>query len=289
MINILVTGSNGQLGSSILSLENNFSDYNLLFTDIDDLDLLNFSDVENYIVKNKIEVIINCAAYTNVDKAEDELGIADEINNLAVENLARLAKKFRMKLIHISTDYVFDGNAEKPYFEKDKPNPQSIYGLTKMKGEKAMMCINPVNSLIIRTSWLYSKYGHNFVKTILELSKEKEKISVVSDQIGSPTYANDLAQAILQLIPSLKNKGVQIYHYANKGKCSWFDFAKEIVNLSNNKCLVEAIPSERFETKTKRPKFSLLNTEKIETVFQIEIPYWKDSLKNCLTEGIKHN
>ena len=225
MINILVTGSNGQLGSSILSLENNFSDYNLLFTDIDDLDLLNFSDVENYIVKNKIEVIINCAAYTNVDKAEDELGIADEINNLAVENLARLAKKFRMKLIHISTDYVFDGNAEKPYFEKDKPNPQSIYGLTKMKGEKAMMCINPVNSLIIRTSWLYSKYGHNFVKTILELSKEKEKISVVSDQIGSPTYANDLAQAILQLIPSLKNKGVQIYHYANKGKCSWFDFA----------------------------------------------------------------
>jgi len=289
MINILVTGSNGQLGSSILSLENNFSDYNLLFTDIDDLDLLNFSDVENYVVKNKIEVIINCGAYTNVDKAEEELDIADKINNLAVENLARLAKKIRMKLIHISTDYVFDGNAEKPYFETDKPNPQNIYGLTKMKGEKAMMRMNPVNSLIIRTSWLYSEYGHNFVKTILKLSKEKEKISVVSDQIGSPTYANDLAQAILQLIPSLKNKGVQIYHYANKGKCSWFEFAEEIVNLSTHICSVEAIPSERFETKAKRPKFSLLNTEKIETVFQIEIPYWKDSLKNCLSEGIKHS
>ena len=289
MINILVTGSNGQLGSSILSLENNFSDYNLLFTDIDDLDLLNFSDVENYVVKNKIEVIINCAAYTNVDKAEDELGIADEINNLAVENLARLAKIFQMKLIHISTDYVFDGNAEKPYFETDKPNPQSIYGLTKMKGEKAMMRMNPVNSLIIRTSWLYSEYGHNFVKTILKLCKEKEKISIVSDQIGSPTYANNLAQAILQLIPSLKNKGVQIYHYANKGKCSWFEFAEEIVNLSNNICSVEAIPSERLETKAKRPKFSLLNTEKIETEFQIEIPYWKDSLKKCLLKGIKHS
>jgi dTDP-4-dehydrorhamnose reductase len=289
MINILVTGSNGQLGSSIVSLENNFSDYNLLFTDKYDLDLLNFSAVENYVVKNKIEVIINCAAYTNVDKAEDEPGIANEINNSAVENLARLSKKIQMKLIHISTDYVFDGNAEIPYNETDKPNPQSIYGLTKMKGEKAMKTISPDNSLIIRTSWLYSEYGHNFVKTILKLVEEKEKISVVSDQIGSPTYAYDLAKAILQLIPSLKNKGVQIYHYANKGKCSWFEFAEEIVHLSNNICSVEAIPSERFETKANRPKFSLLNTDKIEREFQIEIPYWKDSLKNCLLKGIKHN
>ncbi len=289
MINILVTGANGQLGSSILSLENIFPDYNFLFTDIDDLDLLNFLDVENYVVKNRIEVIINCGAYTNVDKAEDELDIADEINNLAVENLARLAKKFHMKLIHISTDYVFDGNSLKPYCETDKPNPQSAYGLTKMKGEKAIMRINPVNSLIIRTSWLYSEYGHNFVKTILKLSKEKEKISVVSDQIGSPTYGSDLATAILQLIPLIENKDVQIYHYTNKGRCSWFQFAEEIINLSNNKCLVEAIPSERFETKANRPKFSLLNTEKIEAVFKIEIPYWKDSLRNCLTKGISHS
>ncbi len=285
MIKILVTGSNGQLGSSLSSLKNKFSDYSFLFTDIKDLDLTNFSEVEKYIAINNIDVIINCAAYTNVDKAEDEFRIADEINNLAVKNLAKLAKKFKLKLIHISTDYVFDGNSLKPYKETDKPNPQSIYGLTKMNGEEAIMKINPSDSLIIRTSWLYSEYGHNFVKTILKLSEGKEKISVVSDQIGSPTYANDLAQAILQLIPLLINKNVQLFHYANKGTCSWFQFAEEIINLSTRKCIIEPIPSEEFITKANRPKFSLMNTEKIEGTYQLVIPYWKDSLKKCLLPG----
>jgi dTDP-4-dehydrorhamnose reductase len=284
MINILVTGSKGQLGSSLQSLENKFSDYNLLFTDIEELDLVNYAEVENYITAHKINVVINCAAYTNVDQAEVEYLIADTINNLAVENLARIAKKFHLKLIHISTDYVFDGNSLEPYTESDKPNPKTVYGLTKMKGEQAIQKLNPPDSLIIRTSWLYSAYGRNFVKTILKLSNEKEKISVVSDQIGSPTCANDLALVILQMIPLIKNKSVQIYHYANKGKCSWFQFADEIVTFSGHSCIVEPIPSEAFETKANRPKFSLLNTKKIESAFHLDIPYWKDSLKNCLLD-----
>lgn len=286
MLNILVTGSNGQLGSAILSLKNNFSNYKFLYTDIDELDLGNFSEVENYISINGIDLIINCGAYTNVDKAEDEPHLADAINNLAVENLARIAKEFHLKLIHISTDYVFDGNSFEPYAELDEPNPQSVYGLTKMKGEQALLKINPDDSSIIRTSWLYSENGHNFVKTILKLAEEKERIYVVSDQLGAPTYANDLAQAILQMIPLLKSDGVQIYHYSNKGKCSWFQFAQEIIELTGKTCKVEPILSEKFETKAKRPKFSLLNTEKIERVFQLVIPNWEDSLKKCLLKPI---
>ena len=284
MIKILVTGSKGQLGSALLKLGNNFTDYNFCFTDINDLDLVNFSEVEKYVITQHIDVIINCAAYTNVEKAEGELSIANDINHLAVENLAQIAKKFHLKIIHISTDYVFDGNSSEPYTETDIPNPKSVYGLTKLKGERALLKINPKNSIIIRTSWLYSIYGHNFVKTILKLAGEKERISVVSDQIGSPTYANDLAQAILQLVPLLKNKTVQIYHFANKGACSWFQFAEEIIKLSKNTCEVEPITSEKFETKVNRPRFSLLNTENIETAFQLKIPYWKDSLKRCLLE-----
>jgi dTDP-4-dehydrorhamnose reductase len=282
MINLLITGSNGQLGSELLSLKGKFSNFNFFLTDIDDLNIVNYSEVEKYVTTNKIDVIINCAAYTNVDKAEEEPDSADEINSLAVKNIAEIVKKFQLKLIHISTDYVFDGNSSKPYSEDDETNPQSVYGATKLKGETALLEINPGNSLIIRTAWLYSSFGNNFVKTMLKLSADKQRISVVADQIGSPTYANDLANAILQIIPSIKNKDVQVYHYANKGTCSWFQFAEEIMKLSKNSCVVEPITSKMFNAKAKRPNLSLLNTEKFQKTFQIHIPDWKESLGKCL-------
>lgn len=282
MIDVLITGADGQLGSELISLKNRFSNFNFFLTDINNLNIINYSEVEKYVVNNKIDVIINCAAYTNVDNAEDEPDIANDINSLAVKNLAEIVKKFQLKLIHISTDYVFDGNSSIPYKEEDKSNPQSVYGFTKLKGERALLEINPSNSLIIRTSWLYSTFGNNFVKTMLKLSAKKNSISVVSDQIGSPTYANDLAKAILQIIPLIKNKDVQIYHYANNGKCSWFQFAQEIMKLSKHKGIVEPISSKKFDAKAKRPNFSLLNTEKFQKTFHINIPDWKKSLENCI-------
>lgn len=284
MLNILVTGSNGQLGSSIKYLENQYPNYHFYFTDKKELDILNFSQVEEFVLKNKIEVIINCAAYTNVDKAEDELELANNINYLAVEKLGLIAKNHKIKLIHISTDYVFDGTSEIPYLEDDRTNPKNNYGYTKLKGEEALKKINPTNSIIVRTSWLYSVYGDNFVKTMLRLFKEKETISVVSDQIGSPTNAYDLAKALLQIVPLLKNENIEIYHYSNEGSCSWFQFAKEILNNnnSNKKCIIEPILSRDFKSKAIRPKYSLLNTEKIKNTFKIEVLNWKESLQQCL-------
>lgn len=282
MINILITGGNGQLGASIKALENKYPSYQLFFTDKSELDISNFDKVQSFVSKNKIEVLINCAAYTNVDKAEDELELANDINYLAVENLGRIAKKNTIKLIHISTDYVFDGASETPYMENDKINPKNNYGLSKFRGEEALIAINPDNSIIIRTSWLYSLFGNNFVKTMLRLFKEKETISVVSDQIGSPTNAHDLAKVILQIIPVIQNKGIEIYHFANEGRCSWFEFAQEILKNSEDNCKIEPIPSKKFKSKAVRPKYSLLNTEKIKKTFKIEILNWKVSLKRCL-------
>lgn len=282
MVNILVTGSNGQLGSSIKKLGNEHLNYHFYFTDKKELDILNFSEVEKFVVENKIEVLINCAAYTNVDKAKDEFELANDINYLAVENLGVIAKKHTIKLIHVSTDYVFDGKSEIPYLENDKTNPINNYGLSKLKGEEALIAINPKNCIIIRTSWLYSLYGSNFVKTMLKLFMEKESISVVSDQIGSPTNANNLAKTILKIIPAIKNKGVEVYHFANEGSCSWFQFAKEILKNSDDNCIIKPILSVDFKTKAIRPKYSLLNTEKIKNTFKIEILDWKESLQQCL-------
>lgn len=282
MTNLLITGSKGQLGLELTSLERNFLNYTFFLTDKSNLDITDFEAVSTFILKNKITVIINCAAYTNVDKAEDEPTLANEINAVAVKNLAEISKKHQLKLIHISTDYVFDGTSKVPYTEEAVTNPQNEYGSSKLKGEKAMLKVNPSNSMIIRTSWLYSEFGANFVKTIWKLSKEKDTISVVSDQTGSPTNAHDLAKTILQLIPFLKSEGVQIYHYANTGECSWFQFADEIVKLSNNKCKVMPISASTFNSKAKRPKYSLLNTKKIQEDFQLTIPHWEDSLKKCV-------
>jgi len=281
-MNVLITGANGQLGLEIANLAPMFSAFTFFFTDKSTLNIVDFKEVERYVSKNKIDVIVNCAAYTNVDKAEDEFDLADKVNHLAVKNLGEIAKKHHLKLIHISTDYVFDGNSEIPYTETDVTNPQNAYGISKLKGEKALLEINPKNSVIIRTSWLFSEFGHNFVKTMLQLCKEKEQISVVLDQIGSPTYAKDLARAILKIIPEINSEGLQIYHYANKGTCGWFDFAQEIMKISQSNCIILPITSAAFKTKAKRPKYSLLNTDKTQNTFNLEIPNWEDSLKECI-------
>ena len=282
MSNILVTGSKGQLGSEIADLKDQFSEYTFFLTDKEELDITNAAQIEQFVLKNNIKVIINCAAYTNVDKAEDDTEQVYKVNHLAVKNIAEIAKKYQLKFIHISTDYVFEGSSEVPYLETDETNPKNVYGNSKLLGEKALLEINPRNTLIIRTSWLYSSFGHNFVKTILKLSKERKQINVVKDQIGSPTYAKDLATVILKLILKLETKQVEIFNYSNSGKCSWFQFAQEIIKNAKSECMVLPISSEAFASKAFRPNFSLLNTEKIKKSFQISIPNWKDSLKVCL-------
>ena len=286
MNNILVTGSNGQLGSELKEITPNFPDYNFLFTDVSDLDITAHDEVRAFIERNNINVIINCAAYTAVDKAEYEPELADSINHLAVDNLAKIAKQNNIKFIHISTDYVFDGNSQRPYNENDTPNPQSVYGQTKLDGELAMQKINPANSIIIRTSWLYSRHGNNFVKTMLKLAETKSEISVVSDQIGSPTSAVDLAAAIFTILPKIKNNSVEVFHYSNAGLCSWYDFALEIFRIKNIKTLVNAVKTSEFPMLVKRPTYSVLDKSKIKTRFDLEITSWKDSLSFAF-ESIK--
>ncbi len=284
MINILVAGANGQLGLTIESLKENYLNYNFFFAIKSKLNITNKLDIDNFVQENKIDVIINCAAYTKVDEAESEYELADEINHLAVEKIAKIAKKHKIKLIHISTDYVFEGKINRGLVESDKTNPKNVYGATKLNGEIALQKINPDNSIIIRTSWVFSKFGKNFVKTILRLSSENQKINIVSDQFGSPTNAKDLAKAILDIIPSLSNNKVQIYHYANVGSCSWFQFAQEIVKGSSNNCKVMPIFAKEFKVKAKRPNYSILNSEKIQKKFNLKIPNWKDSLNESICE-----
>jgi len=284
MFNILVTGSNGQLGSELKELAPNYPNYNFIFTDVEEFDICNHNEVKQFIATNNINTIINCAAYTAVDKAEDQFELANEINNLAVANFARIAKEHNIKFVHISTDYLFDGTNHKPYVETDIPNPQSVYGKTKLNAEIAIQEINPVNSIIIRTSWVYSSYGNNFVKTMLRLGREKEELGIVYDQIGTPTYAGDLAKAILETLPKLKNEKVEIYHYSNQGVCSWYDFAKAIFEIANIKLKVNAIESTQYPTPAKRPFYSVMHKAKIQETYKIEVPYWKDSLSKCLNK-----
>ena len=281
MFNILVTGSNGQLGSEIKELSKEY-DYNFLFTTRDDIDITNKDNIKEFCQKNSINVIINCAAYTAVDKAQyDEIN-SDLVNRKAVKKLALVSQELNIKLVHISTDYVFDGKNFKPYCEEYKTNPQSIYGKTKLDGENEMIKINPKNSIIIRTSWVYSSFGNNFVKTMLRLEKEKESIGVIFDQVGTPTYAKDLAKTILEILPKIKNEKVQIYNYSNEGVLSWYDFAKEIMKMAKLDCKINPIEAFQYPTPAKRPHFSLLNKAKIKKEFGIEIPYWKDGLDDCL-------
>ena len=282
-VNILVTGSNGQLGGEIKELSKDYN-YNFFFTTRDDIDITNKESIREFCQKNSINVIINCAAYTAVDKAESDEINADLVNRKAVKKLSIISKELGIKLIHISTDYVFDGKSFKPYCEEYKTNPQSIYGKTKLDGENEMIKINPKNSIIIRTSRVYSSFGNNFVKTMLRLGKEKESLGVIFDQVGTPTYAKDLAKVILDILPKIENKKVEIYNYSNEGVLSWYDFAKEIMKMAKLNCKIIPIETHQYPTPAKRPHYCLLNKSKIKSTFNIEIPYWKDSLDKCLTQ-----
>lgn len=284
MNNILVTGSNGQLGSEIKAIASQFPDYNFIFTDVEELDLTNVEEVETFFEDNHISACINCAAYTAVDKAEDDRDLAMLINCDAVESLAQICSKNDSLLIHISTDYVFNGRHFKPYEEIDPPAPDSYYGLTKLKGEEAVLG-NANKAVIIRTSWLYSSFGNNFVKTMIRLGKERDELGVVVDQIGTPTYAADLAMAIMNVVQITGGNVVkEIYHYSNEGVISWYDFAKAIMVEADIECKVNAIESKNFPAKANRPFYSVLNKAKIKKDFQIEVPFWLDSLKIMISK-----
>jgi dTDP-4-dehydrorhamnose reductase len=277
---ILVTGSNGQLGKELQQLADLYLQFRFVFASREDLKLHHYGLVENFFIATKPQFCINCAAYTAVDKAESEQDLAMLVNGEAVGNLAAVCKKYHTRLIHISTDYVFDGTSETPYAEEDQTNPVNVYGASKLLGEQLCMKEN-ADSTIIRTSWVYSSFGNNFVKTMMRLMNERNEINVVADQIGSPTYAADLAKMILDVIASGKWQA-GIYHFSNEGKISWYEFAMAIKELLNSKCIVHPIPTSAYPTPAKRPSFSLLNKEKIQTVFGIRVPGWEASLKNCI-------
>ena len=284
---ILITGKNGQLGKSIQKIVNDQSSNDFIFVGREELDLSGESNISHYFSNNnKFDIIINCAAYTEVDKAEEEQEVANQVNHLAVKQLAQIVNEQQAKLIHISTDYVFDGESDKPYVEEDTTNPINVYGKTKLAGEKALQKIMPTNATIIRTSWVYSEYSNNFVKTMLNLGKERDKISVVSDQIGSPTYATDLANVILEIIKNKEFREIdqvtQIYHYSNEGEISWHDFAKEIFKIAKINCKVNPITTQQYPTPARRPKNSLMNNDKIAKVFGVNIPDWEESLYKCI-------
>lgn len=294
---ILVTGANGQLGKSIKRHTSLYSGFNFVFVSREELDLSSSYAIAEFFADKAFDVIINCAAYTAVDKAESEPELADQINHQAVKTLAEIAKQNDTLLIHVSTDYVFNGESFKPYQEEQATDPQGVYGLTKLKGEQALLEIEPAGS-IVRTSWVYSEFGNNFVKTMLRLGQERDQLGVIFDQVGTPTYAGDLAQAILEMLNfkldsdsqvdtkmpkhAEGNGAVEIYHYSNEGVCSWYDFAKTIFELSNIDCTVNPIETKDYPTPAKRPHYSVLNKSKIKQSFGIEIPYWKDSLRKCL-------
>jgi dTDP-4-dehydrorhamnose reductase len=284
---ILITGKNGQLGKSIHKrVTNNEQTDEFVFVGREELDLSSTDSITSYFNHNNFDIIINCAAHTAVDKAEEEAVLANQINHLAVAQLTQIAKTQQAKLIHISTDYVFDGESDKPYSETDVTNPINIYGKTKLAGEQALKEIMPTDAIIIRTSWVYSEYGNNFVKTMLRLGQERDELSVVSDQIGSPTYATDLANAILDTMQNKTFKEVgqetQVYHYSNSGEISWYEFAKEIFEMADIQCSAIPITTEQYPTPAKRPKNTLMNKDKIVETFSVNIPDWKESLNTCM-------
>jgi dTDP-4-dehydrorhamnose reductase len=283
---ILVTGANGQLGNEVRRLCRNFPGLEFIFTDVDMLDITNPDAVSVFMEASRPAIVVNCAAYTDVEAAEDNTQAARKINALAPQVLAAACSMQNAFLIHVSTDYVFDGETSKPYKEDDTTNPTSVYGSSKLEGEEKIRSVFD-DYIIIRTSWLYSEYGHNFVRKIIDLAKAKDKIEVVNDQFGSPTYARDLANCIIDIIiKSLLNPKAYlpgVYHYANQGECSWYEFAQEIIKQADLSCEVVPVDSSKFPVKAKRPKYSVLDTTKIRHHFGIGIPNWKDSLKECIS------
>jgi dTDP-4-dehydrorhamnose reductase len=277
---ILVTGSNGQLGKELKKASLSFPQFDFIFLSREDLPIHHFELVRNYFKGYHPQYVINCAAYTAVDRAETEKGLAFQVNAEAVGVLAAVCKEYHARFIHISTDYVFDGTATTPYKEDSATNPQGVYGASKLEGEKQAVQLNP-DSIIIRTSWVYSEYGKNFVKTMLKLMQEKEEINVVDDQVGSPTYAADLAEVIMQIISSQQWQP-GIYHYSNDGVISWYSFAGAIKELSGSTCKINPIATSEFPTLAKRPAYSVLDKTKIQQAFGIELKGWKQGLAVCL-------
>ncbi|WP_299061925.1 dTDP-4-dehydrorhamnose reductase [uncultured Polaribacter sp.] len=286
-MNILVTGSNGQLGSELQDLSTSFLNFNFIFKDLPDLDICNYSEIENCITTNNINAVINCAAYTAVDRAEEDQQIAQKVNSDGVFNIVKALSKVKGKLIHISTDYVFDGNGYLPYQEFDQVNPIGVYGNTKRSGELSVIN-SDIDAIIIRTSWLYSAYGNNFVKTMLRLGGERDELGVIFDQVGTPTNAADLAKVCLDIFSYNNESNIsekcQVYHFSNEGVASWYDFAKAIMAIGGVKCKVKPIETKEYPTPAKRPHFSVLNKSKIKKDFEIKIPYWRDSLEECISK-----
>ena len=289
MLKILVTGANGQLGKSLqalLSMQQTSDVF--VFADRDQLDLSQTQYIKSYFDQHPVDVIVNCAAYTHVDQAESEIENANKINFLSIKQLAEIAQHKQMKLLHISTDYVFDGLSTKPYTEDQMTRPLSVYGVTKMHGEQAVMATMEHNAFIIRTSWMYSEYGKNFVKTMLKLGLEKKQISVINDQIGSPTYALDLADVIMTILQNQQfrqtNFKTQLYHFANQGNCSWYEFAQTIFQMANINCDLSSIVTSEYPLPARRPTYSVLNNNKIEQDFDLNIPKWETSLKRCIDQ-----
>ena len=284
---ILVTGSNGQLGSEINEIKDNYFNFKFFFEDLPELDICDYELLKSYVLNNKINVIINCAAYTSVDKAENEKNKAQDVNVNGVRNIIDVLSNVNGKLIHISTDYVFDGNNSQPYKESDPISPIGIYGETKRAGELVVLNSN-IDSIVIRTSWLYSSFGSNFVKTMLKLGNKRMTLDVISDQIGTPTYARDLAKVCLEILSSTNkeniNKNGKIYHYSNEGVASWYDFAVLIMQIAKLDCKVNPIQTKDYPTLAKRPLYSVLNKKKIKKDFKIQIPDWEESLKECIIE-----
>ena len=283
-MNILVTGANGQLGSELQKISDNYPEYRFFFTDIDKLDITNPEAVNVFFEKNGIQTVINCAAYTAVDKAESDESAAKLINATAVAHVAKACSKTDATLIHVSTDYVYDGCACQPYREDHPTAPASVYGRSKLAGEKLALTVP--KSVVIRTSWLYSLFGNNFVKTMLRLGKERETLNVVFDQIGTPTYAADLAQAIMKMAGTAEQNNLKtgIFHYSNEGVCSWYDFAHEIMLQAKLNCVIRPIETKDYPTPATRPHYSVLNKARIKAEYGVKIPHWKNSLYRCLAE-----
>lgn len=282
---VLITGSNGQLGSEIKELSDHYNKLECIFKDLPELDICNAELLNTLINSLNITAIINCAAYTDVDKAEENFEIANRVNSTGVSNLLKALEKVNGKLVHISTDYVFDGTKSKPYEELDHVNPLGVYGKTKRGGELAIIN-SELDAIFIRTSWLYSSFGNNFVKTMNRLGNKTSSLNVISDQTGTPTYARDLAKVCLDILSISGNKRIsdkgKVYHYSNEGVASWYDFACSVMELSGSNCKVKPIQTIDYPTKVKRPHYSVLNKTKIKNDFKIKIPNWKESLKDCI-------
>jgi dTDP-4-dehydrorhamnose reductase len=286
-MNILVTGSNGQLGSELQFLAVQFPQFKFIFVDVADLDITDAKAVTRFFNQHNIHFCINCAAYTAVDKAETDIALCRKINATGAANLAKACANIQAMLVHISTDYVYHNRQNTPFKEGDTTSPKGMYAKTKLEGDLKVLKINPL-TIVLRTSWVYSTFGHNFVKTMLRYGKERPEMRVVFDQIGTPTYARDLAQAILEILAKVESKEVAIaaaqgvFHYSNEGVTSWYDFAHAIFEIAQINCKVIPIETAAYPTPAKRPPFSVLNKGKIKAVFGIEIPHWKDSLKKCM-------